>query len=138
MKKKLWVTCLCLLGAVVLLNGCAGKYADVKKLNSEFVNSMETYVADLDRADSAKEVAAAMNRYADRLEKIWPKLKAQSEKYSELKDRDQVPEELKESEKHASEVGMKMAASFRKIIPHMGDPEVVKAQQRIGNIMSEK
>jgi len=138
MKTSLRVWCLCLLGAAVLLNGCAGKYDDAQKLNVKFVDSMEEYIAELEQADSAREVAGAMNRYADRMEKLWPKMRAQSEKYPELQKPGTIPEELKRDEARATEVGIKMANSFQKILPFMGEPEVVKAQERIGMAMTGK
>jgi len=138
MKKSSWVMGLCLLAVMVLMSGCGGKYADVKKMNTEFVGITEGYVADLEKADSAKEVAKAMNRYADKLEKIWPKMKKQAEKYPELKGGKNVPEELKETQEKSNAMGMKMAGTFMKVAPYMGDLEVSKAQERIGKIMMSK
>ena len=135
MKKSVWL--MCLLAGVVLMSGCAGKYSDVKKLNAEFVDIMKSYVADLEKADSAKEMAKAMNSYADRLEKIWPKMQKQAEKYPELKGGGEMPEELKELQKESTEMGMSMAGTFMKIGPYMRDSEVMKAQERIGKIMTE-
>lgn len=138
MKNSVRVMCLCLLAAAVLMSGCGRKYADVKKLNSQFVDSMQEYVADLEKADDAKSVAKAMNRYADRLEKIMPKMKKQAEKHPELKSRKNIPEELKQSQEEAQAMGMKMAGTFMKIAPFMSDPEVMKAQERMGNIMRDQ
>lgn len=125
---------LCLLALVG--NGCAGKYADVKKANADFVKITESYVADLEKAGDAKAVAKAMNKFADEMGKMWPKMQKLSEKYPELKDRDNPPEELKESQKAAEEVGKKMGATFMKIMPYMKDPEVVKAQKRLSEAMT--
>ena len=135
MKRR--VGLMCLLAGAILLNGCGGKYADVKKLNAEFVDIMQAYLGDLEQAGSAQEVARAMNRHADRLEKIWPRMQKQSEKHPELQ-RGEVPAELKESQQEATAMGMKMAGTFMKIAPHMQDPEVRKAQERIGKIMQGK
>ena len=127
---------MCLLIVLFLMNGCGGgKYSDAIKLNMEYIGLMETYIADLDKADNAKGVAKAMNRYADGLEKIWPQMKKISEKYPELKDKDNPPEELQASQKEAESVGQKMVGTYRKIMPYMGDPEVKKAQERISAIM---
>lgn len=138
MKAIHWKPTLCLLAACILLPGCAGKYSDAKKLNTEFVAIMDRYMQDLDQADSAKEVADAMNRYADRLEVIWPKIQKLSDKYPELRNRETVPEELQESQKKAEAAVMKMAPTFLKLGSYLGDPEVMKAQERIGAIMTGK
>jgi len=97
----------------------------------------EAYVADLEKAGDAKDVAKAMNRYADALEAHWPKMKKLAEKYPELKDTENVPKELEASQKAAEAVGQKMAGTFMKIMPYMKDPEVRKAQERMGKIMTE-
>ena len=136
MKTSRWMLGLCLLGIISLLMGCAGKYADAKKLNAEFVIIMNRYIEDLDQADNAKDVASAMNRYADKLEVIWPKMRALSKKYPELKDENSVPEDLKKARDESEAAGMKMASSFMKVAPHLGDAEVMKAQERIATIMA--
>jgi len=72
------------------------------------------------------------------MENLWPKMQKLSEKYPELKDRNNQPEELKESQKKAEEVSKKMVASMMKIMPYMMDPEVQKAQQRLHAVMIKK
>jgi len=120
-----------------VVSGCAGKYADVKKVNGRFVKATEAYVSDLEDAGSAKDVARAMNSYADEMEDIWPQMKKLNEKYPELKDQKNPPKELAESQKQAEATGMKMAATFMKIMPYMNDPAVRKAQERQGRIMAQ-
>jgi len=134
--KKTIVAFLCLI--VVAANGCAGKYSDVRKLNAEFVKMTEAYVADLDKAQSAKDVAKAIDKYADQMQKIAPQMQRVSEKYPELKDNDKLPEELKESPAVAEEVAKKMVGTFMKIAPYMQDPEVQKAQKRLAEAMMAK
>jgi len=79
-----------------------------------------------------------MNRFADGMEDLWPKMQILSEKYPELKDKSSPPEELKETQKRAEEMGQKMAGSMMKLMPYMIDPEVQKAQKRLGAIMMKK
>jgi hypothetical protein len=128
----------CVLTVSFLIIGCGGKYSDAEKLNMEFVELMEEYIADLDKADNAKDVAKAMNNYADGMEDLWPKMQKVAEKYPELKDKSNPPEELKESQQKANEVSQKMAGSMMKTMQYMRDPEVRKAQQRLGKIMINK
>jgi hypothetical protein len=78
-----------------------------------------------------------MNRYSDELEELWPRMKKLSEKYPELKDESNPPEELKASQAQAKEVGMKMGQTFMKAMPYMSDPEVRKAQERMARIMGQ-
>lgn len=136
MEKKLFVSVLISLSIMVLLNSCGGNiYSEAIKLNTQFVKLMETYLDDLNKSDSAKEVAKAINKYADGLEKIWPRMKAITDANPELKDKANLPEDVKESNKEAEAMGRKMASAFRKVMPHMRDPEVKKAQERLSKIM---
>jgi len=64
-------------------------------------------------------------------------MKKLNEKYPELKDQKNPPKELAESQKQAEATGMKMAATFMKIMPYMNDPAVRKAQERQGRIMAQ-
>ena len=91
----------------------------------------------LDKADNAKDAAKAMNRFADGLEDIWPKMKEISKKYPELKDKDNPPEELKESQKKAGELAKKWRLIYE-AHAYMQDPEVQKAQKRLSAEMTQK
>ena len=138
MKRPVLVPILCIAIALLSLNSCAGKYEDAKKVNTEFIKQTEGYLDDLGKADNPKDVAKAMNNYADEMEKIWPEMQKIAEKYPELRDGENVPDELKDSQKEAEAMGQRMASAFRKIMPHMSDPEVQKAQQRLSSVMSGK
>jgi len=123
---------------VFLIAGCAGKYADAKKVNKEYMALVQGYVDDLEKTETAQDAAKAINRFADGMEGLWPKMKALSEKYPELKDRNNIPEELKEMQAEAAEVGKKMGNSMMKLMPYMQDPEVQKAQKRLQETMMKQ
>lgn len=137
MKTKILIPTLSILMLLFLITGCGGggKYADVIALNKQYVKLMETYIADLDKADSATKVSDAMNRYADGLEKIWPQMMEMGEKYPELQNPNNLPDELRPAQEEAESLAQKMMGTFQKIMPYMEDPEVVKAQQRLSAIM---
>jgi hypothetical protein len=138
MNKGLFLALLCALAVSFLIAGCGGKYADAKKVNQEYMGLVQGYVDDLDKTESAKDAAKAINRFADGMEDLWPKMKALSEKYPELKDRNNVPEELKEMQAEAAEVGKKMGRSMMKLMPYMNDPDVQKAQKRLQEAMMKQ
>ncbi len=124
------------LSLLCLAVGCGGgKYGDVVSLNEEFVKLMEAYLTSLDQAGSAKDVASAMNRFAESMEVLGPKMKKMAEKYPELKDKNNLPEVLKPSQQKAEEMGKKMAGSFMKAIQFMRSPEVQAAQKRLAGAM---
>jgi hypothetical protein len=138
MKKGLVLPFLCALAVFLLIAGCAGKYDDAKKANKEYMALVQGYIDDLDKTESAQDAAKAINRFADGMEALWPKMKALSEKYPELKDPNNIPEELKEMQAEAAEVGRKIGGSMMKLMPHMQDPEVQKAQKRLQGIMMKQ
>ena len=136
MKATILTPVVCLLACLCLLSGCGGgKYDDVKKTNAEFVTATQAYIAGLDKASNGKEAAKVINSYADAMERLAPKMKKLAEKYPELKDPNNPPEELKEVMKKSEEVGTKMGSSMMKLMAYMDDPDVKKAQERMGAAM---
>ena len=77
---------LLLIGLFVLMSGCGSKYDDVIAVNKEFVGAMEDYITVTGEADSAGEIAEAINTYAAKIEELAPKLKETMHKYPELSD----------------------------------------------------
>ncbi len=138
MRKSLFITMLCVLAVLFFTVGCQGKYADAKKVNQKYMDVVKKYVDDLEKAASAEDAAKAINRFADGMEALWPQMKALSEKYPELKDRNNPPEELKEMQAEAQEMGKKMGTSMMKLMPYMTDPEVQKAQKRLQEVMTKQ
>ena len=138
MKKKIVVLCLSLMVMSIITVGCGEKYSDAKKMNEEYIALVEDYISELDKVANAKDAAKAINRFADGLEDLWPRMKKLSEKYPEIKDQSNQPEELKESQKKAEEMGKKMVGSMMKLMPYMVDPEVQQAQKRLGEVMLKK
>ena len=137
MKKGLLFLLLCVLAVSFLFAGCGGKYSDAKKVNEEYVTLIQRYVDDLDKVANAKDAAKAIDRFVDGMKTLWPKMKALAEKYPELKDRNNPPEELKEIQAKAQEMGKKMGGAMMKLMPYMKDPEVQKAQKRLQEIMTK-
>ena len=76
-----------------------------------------------------------MNGFADKMEELGPKLKAMAQKYPELKDPKNLPDELRESRKKSEDVGKRMAGSIMKMMQFMTSPEVQAAQQRMAGAM---
>jgi hypothetical protein len=138
MKKMMVVLFLTLLAMSFLIIGCGGKYSEAEKMNKEYIALVEDYIADIDKADNAKDVAKAMNEFADGMEDLMPKMRKLSEKYPELKDRSNPPEELKETQKKAEEMGQKMAGAMIKLMPYMMAQEVLNAQKRLAAAMMKQ
>jgi hypothetical protein len=136
MKRKVTISLTCVLISIFFLCGCSDKkYADVEKATNQSAELMEQYVASLEKAGSAKDVAKAMNSFAEGMKKLQPTMKRLMEKYPELKDSQNPPEELKGVQTRMEDVGKRMSGAMMKIAQYMGDPEVQKAQQEMSSVM---
>jgi predicted nuclease with TOPRIM domain len=120
---------------ICLCYACGGKYDDVIKVNEEFAEILEKYASNLQKADNAKDVAAAINDVSEDLEKLAPRMKKLQEKYPELKTQKDLPPELIESQKSMEKIGEKLAGSFMTLVKYLADPDVQAAQVRFGKAM---
>ena len=127
---------LVVLGLMVVIAGCGGKYSDVVEVNRDFAKQMKAYIDDVAKVDSADKAAAAIHKLADGMEKLVPKMKAMKKKYPELESAEKLPEELKKTEQEMEAVGREFGASFMKLMPYMADKKVQEAQARLSKIMS--
>ncbi len=111
-------------------------YSEAIKVNREFHAAMEAYLNALDKADDAAAAAAAMNRFADDIEVVGPKMKEVIERHPELKDPETLPEEFDAVQEESKELNARFIGTFMKLAEYMKDPEVQKAQQRVSNAMN--
>jgi hypothetical protein len=125
-----------LLAVMVALVACGGKYADAEKVYGEFADAMEAYLQELDKAADAAAVADAINGFADDMETLAPRMKEITAKYPELKDPQNVPENLKPSKERSDQMAKKMAGTFMSIMKYMGDEKVRSAFERLGSSMT--
>lgn len=128
MKRLILVLCSMLL---VFGSACGSEYSDVVDVQKDFIDLSADYNSDMEKADSAKNIAAAMNAYAKGLESLAPRIKEINEKYPELRDPEQMPEEVKQTAEEQAEVMQKVSSSFMKAMPYMNNAAVQEAQQRI-------
>jgi len=120
-----------------ILSGCGqGEYDEVIEYNDQFVSITKEYVNDLNKAENGKEVAKAMNQFADEFKKLIPKMNAVNQKFPELQTMKDLPEELVQSQEEAKAVGMEFASTFMKTMKYAMEPEVAEAQKRMGSIMA--
>lgn len=129
---------LVLLGILAMVGcGGSGDYDEVVAVNTKFIDAMETYLEDVDGADSASDMADAIDAYAEKIEEIAPQLKAVVAKFPELKDNSKVPEELKALQERSAAMAKKIPASIMKSMKYMKDSEVQEAQNRLQQAMAQ-
>jgi len=136
MKLKLFSFFLIVSFVFFIISCGGGKYADLNDAMDSYIAATSGLVSDAEKVTNAKEAADALNNYADRLEEVAPKIKAMLDKYPELKTmkkEDLDPELVKINQKMADYM-KKMTPAMMKLMKYMNDPEVQKAQKRIGEI----
>lgn len=133
MRKQLMLLFCCMI--IVSVSGCGGQYSDAVDVQEDFIDLCGDYVADMDAADSAEKVAAAMNNYADGLEDLAPRFREINEKYPELRNPEKQPEQFKKIASEQEEMMQDVSNSFMKAMPYMNDPDVRRAQERIVQAM---
>lgn len=126
---------LCCCALLVFAFACGGKYDDAVDVQEDFIDLAADYVDEMDAADSAEKVAAAMNNYAEGMTELAPRIREINEKYPELRDPETVPEKLKTTTEEQKELMRDVSSSFMKAMPYMQNPEVQAAQKRIAQAM---
>lgn len=121
----------------MLLACGGGKYADAKKVMEKWVGTTNEFIADMDNVTDAAGAAAAINTYADSMKAMAADMKKIQEKYPEIKDEKNPPEELKEIAAQMEEVMPKMMGAMMKLAQYSQDPAVMEAQKKLGEAMQD-
>ena len=139
MRKTGWMTQTILIFSLAMMLACSGsggEYGDVKKTMESAVEVMETLVKEMDQAEDAKAVASALNKFADELNILQPKMEELLKKHPELQNPENLPSEVREIvEKVESFEGKKLTGVFMKATKYSSDPDVAKAMQKIQETM---
>ena len=120
-----------LLGFVACGGTGGGKYADAKEAMQEMIDVMNDFGAAMENANDGKAVAAALEDFIDNMESMKGKMEELEKKYPEFKDKEKVPEELKELMTQLEEASKKMAGSMMKIMQYASDPDVSKLMPKL-------
>ena len=113
-----------------------GKYADIKPFIEKMAVSLEKFITDLEKAENAGAVTAALDAYTNVMKELAPKAKELLKKYPELKDEKTHPVQLKPLLKKMDELGKKMFGVLGKIQQFADDPQVKEANQRFMETMA--
>jgi hypothetical protein len=136
MKNIILITLISVL--VISFTGCGemgGKYADAKAVLNKMIEINDHYVKDLEAVESAADYVKALNKYADAMEKLKPKMEAVAKKYPEMKGQ-ATPEELKPLVEKMGQSMQAMMTASMKMMKYAEDPEVMKATQRLQSAMA--
>jgi hypothetical protein len=127
------------LATLLALIGCGGgqDYGDAVEINTKFVDAMGSYIEDIDKADSASDVADAIDVYAQKVEELAPQMKAIAAKHPEWKDMGKVPEELKPIQEKVKQMASQIPNTFMKTMKYMTDDQVRDAHKRLQESMAK-
>ena len=107
-----------------------GKYADFKAVLRDMLDVTNTYIAEMGAAESAEEVAAAMEKFALAMEDLEPRMDEMDEKYPDISDTE-FPEELAELMAEYAEMTASMEAAMMKMFEYVNEPAVQEAMQKM-------
>jgi hypothetical protein len=125
----------------VISIGCkqSGKYGDLKEYMNDVVKTNEDYISNLEKSNSAKDVAEAITELGNKMEKLTKREEEIEKKYPEFKtmDKENPPIELKGEFDKLEEMTQKRLTVSMKMMKYMMDPEVMKASQEMAKKMGK-
>ncbi len=138
MKKK----CAFFIGVVLVFAMACGKssgrYAEYRTYMEKSIQAQEEYLSAIDRAESAGDVALAINKFAERIQALEPLRKSHLEKYPEMSMEKEPPAELRDIANRQNELAEKIErASEKNLAPYLLDPVVVEAVKNLSRAMGE-
>jgi hypothetical protein len=127
------------IAALVAVLGCSGgqDYSDTVEINTKFIDAMGSYIEDIDKAESASDVADAIDAYAQKIDELAPQMKAIASQHPEWQDPGKVPEELKPVQDKAKQMASQIPNTFMKTMKYMTDAQVREAHQRLQQSMAK-
>ncbi len=126
------------MAVIFTLAACSSKSSEPKAVLNDLLDVNEAFINNLEKSTDASGVAAAIDQYTADMKSLIPRLKEMKAKYPDFDMKgDKMPEEFKEFEGRFTEIGSKMMKAYSKLMPHMADPKVVKAQENMVKIMQD-
>ncbi len=137
MKIRGWMAIvgLCLFVFGITACGGGGKYSDVKSTMKKLNTTTEKWMETMEKADTAKKVAAALTDFTNKMKDFRTEMTKMEEKYPELKDMSDPPEELKEEAAKMEDLWSKMFSAMAKTSQFADDPDVQKAQEDFQEVL---
>lgn len=109
----------------------AGDYDELREVMEEILEVQQDLIDGLDGAETAEEVASVIVIWGEALNEIGPKMTAIEEKYPEIVDMQEPPEEVADIAAELEALDEKLATSMMKIYSYYEDPAVQEAMESL-------
>jgi len=123
-----------IVAVLVVAVGCGGggKYADAKDALNAQADMMEEFAVGVENAKDSAAVVAVLEKFQKNAEGAKEQMMAIAEKYPEMKDQANPPEELKAEAARMEAIGPKFMGAMMKLSQDYGsDPAVQEALQKM-------
>jgi hypothetical protein len=114
----------------------ADKYDEVAGVLKPYLPAMKRYLNVAENTQNSLELAMAMNQLSDKMEELAPKVRRLSKKYPGLENEQRIPARHMQFRNELELLMQRFTQSYVRIIPHIGDPQVRKANARMLGIMA--
>ena len=121
--------------AWALVSCSVDKYGDVKKTYQKVIKLHDAMAASIENAETAEEIAAALNAFTSEMLRIQPDLLNIIKKYPELKDKETIPEDLKPLMEKVEKSGEKASLAMIKVLKYQHYPVVKTALSKLNKFL---
>ncbi len=136
MKKNIALLVLSILWFLPGYGFSADKYDEAAGVLKPYIPAMKRYLNVVENTDNPQELAIAMNQLCDKMEELAPKVRRLSKKYPGLEYEQRIPVRHMEFRNELKLLMQRFTQSYVRIIPHIGDPQVRKANARMLGILA--
>ena len=136
MKKNIALLVLSILWLLPVYGFSADKYDEAAVVLKPYIPAMKRYLKVAENTDNPLELAIAMNQLCDKMEELVPKVRQLSKKYPGLEYEQRIPVRHIQFRNELELLMQRFTQSYVRIIQHIGDPQVGKANARMIGILA--
>ena len=114
----------------------ADKYDEAAGVLKPYIPAMKRYLNVIENTNNPHVLAIAMNQLCDKMEELAPKVRRLSKKYPGLEYEQRIPVRHMQFRNELELLMQRFTQSYVRIIPHIGDPMVRKANTRMLGILA--
>ena len=136
MKKNIALLVLSILWLLPGYGFSADKYDEAAGVLKPYIPAMKRYLNVVENTNNPQVLAISMNQLCDKMEELAPKVRRLSKKYPGLEYEQRIPVRHMEFRNELKLLMQRFIQSYVRILPHIGDPQVRKANERMLGILA--